>query len=256
MIYNSYNKKLSSLLRNNFFGRRRYIREILFPKKRVFFSRRNVPRFGRYSKPYHQNSVLFPRKLYGFRSKLKRYKPPHTRTSIGPKRVKFFKNFFRTKKKGIKNINKSSNWLNTQIYAQSFGMVKPKWLERQRLLFARRRGLKRRRRRRRRRANVHRIKNRHFRIILFPLLSITKKPLHTRMGKGKGKPQGFIVPIAPYKKAFEINAKTSYTWIRSFIQRLNTRAPIFFKAKYKKTRVYKKIFQGIFPTIATVTNNI
>ncbi|MDI9550122.1 MAG: 50S ribosomal protein L16 [Candidatus Cryptobacteroides sp.] len=34
-------------------------------------------------------------------------------------------------------------------------------------------------------------------IRIFPVKPFTKKPLDTRMGKGKGDPQGFVAPVTP-----------------------------------------------------------
>ncbi len=40
-------------------------------------------------------------------------------------------------------------------------------------------------------------------IRVFPAKPFTKKPLDTRMGKGKGDPQGFVCPITPGRILFE-----------------------------------------------------
>lgn len=40
-------------------------------------------------------------------------------------------------------------------------------------------------------------------IRVFPDKPITKKPLSTRMGKGKGDPEGFVCPITPGRILFE-----------------------------------------------------
>ena len=40
-------------------------------------------------------------------------------------------------------------------------------------------------------------------IRVFPAKPFTKKPLSTRMGKGKGDPQGFVCPITPGRILFE-----------------------------------------------------
>jgi large subunit ribosomal protein L16 len=42
-------------------------------------------------------------------------------------------------------------------------------------------------------------------IRVFPDKPITKKPLDVRMGKGKGAPEGFVVPLAPGRIIFEID---------------------------------------------------
>ena len=41
-------------------------------------------------------------------------------------------------------------------------------------------------------------------INIFPNLSLTKKPLETRQGKGKGNPEGFVAPVTPGRLIFEI----------------------------------------------------
>ena len=38
---------------------------------------------------------------------------------------------------------------------------------------------------------------------VFPVKPVTKKPLDTRMGKGKGDPDGFLAPITPGRILFE-----------------------------------------------------
>ena len=40
-------------------------------------------------------------------------------------------------------------------------------------------------------------------IRVFPTKPFTKKPLSTRMGKGKGDPQGFVAPVTPGRILFE-----------------------------------------------------
>lgn len=40
-------------------------------------------------------------------------------------------------------------------------------------------------------------------IRIFPVKPVTKKPLDTRMGKGKGDPQGFVAPVTPGRILFE-----------------------------------------------------
>ena len=40
-------------------------------------------------------------------------------------------------------------------------------------------------------------------IRVFPVKPVTKKPLDTRMGKGKGDPYGFVAPITPGRIIFE-----------------------------------------------------
>ena len=40
-------------------------------------------------------------------------------------------------------------------------------------------------------------------IRIFPVKPFTAKPLSTRMGKGKGDPQGFVAPVTPGRILFE-----------------------------------------------------
>jgi len=42
-------------------------------------------------------------------------------------------------------------------------------------------------------------------IRIFPDKPITKKPAETRMGKGKGAPEGFVAPVSPGRILFEID---------------------------------------------------
>lgn len=42
-------------------------------------------------------------------------------------------------------------------------------------------------------------------IRVFPDKPITKKPLDVRMGKGKGAPEGFVVPLAPGRVIIEVD---------------------------------------------------
>ena len=41
-------------------------------------------------------------------------------------------------------------------------------------------------------------------INIFPHLSLTKIPLETRMGKGKGSPEGFVAPVTPGRMIIEV----------------------------------------------------
>ena len=41
-------------------------------------------------------------------------------------------------------------------------------------------------------------------IKIFPDKPITKKPAETRMGKGKGNPEGFVAPVTPGRLIFEV----------------------------------------------------
>ena len=48
-------------------------------------------------------------------------------------------------------------------------------------------------------------------IRIFPDKPVSKKPLETRMGKGKGAPEGFVAPVTPGRILFEIEGVTFET---------------------------------------------
>ena len=48
-------------------------------------------------------------------------------------------------------------------------------------------------------------------IRVFPVKPVTKKPLDTRMGKGKGDPYGYVAPITPGRILFEAEGVTLET---------------------------------------------
>lgn len=241
------NIKLSRIMKLRFFWALQYP----FPKR----PRRVLPL---YRGSQNKKIVLYPKNIYDEikrRSKKlrrkRKIKKRTTTTKIGPKRVKFFKNFFRTKKKGIKGIHSHSNFLNTPIFAKDNTLIRSKWQEHARLIFKRAHGLKRKTRRKRNK-RYHKAKarkNRYIRLNIFPFLSCTKKPIHTRMGKGKGKPTGFIGVVTAERPLFEANSSTSVRWIKNFIKKLNYRSPIFMKEKQKKRNLYKRVHQALFPSI-------
>jgi len=45
-------------------------------------------------------------------------------------------------------------------------------------------------------------------IRIFPDKPVTKKPAETRMGKGKGNPEGWVAPIKPGRMLFELEGVT------------------------------------------------
>jgi large subunit ribosomal protein L16 len=45
-------------------------------------------------------------------------------------------------------------------------------------------------------------------ITIFPAKPITKKPLETRMGKGKGAPEGWVAVVKPGRVMFELDGVT------------------------------------------------
>ena len=65
----------------------------------------------------------------------------------------------------------------------------------------------------------------HVWIRVFPDNPITKKPLDVRMGKGKGNPEGFVVPLAPGRIIFEIDG-VSYDVAKEALRLAAQKLPI------------------------------
>ena len=65
----------------------------------------------------------------------------------------------------------------------------------------------------------------HVWIRVFPDKPITKKPLDVRMGKGKGNPAGFVVPLAPGRIIFEIDG-VSYDVAKEALRLAAQKLPI------------------------------
>ena len=107
---------------------------------------------------------------------------------LQPKRVKW-----RRHKEG--RGNKGNAHRGTQLAFGSFGIktLEAKWIDSRQIEAAR--------------VAVTRYMQRqgHVWIRVFPDKPITKKPLDVRMGKGKGNPEGFVVPLAPGRIIFEID---------------------------------------------------
>ena len=62
-------------------------------------------------------------------------------------------------------------------------------------------------------------------IRVFPDKPITKKPLDVRMGKGKGAPEGSVVPLAPGRIIFEIDG-VSYEVAKEALRLAAQKLPI------------------------------
>ena len=62
-------------------------------------------------------------------------------------------------------------------------------------------------------------------IRVFPDKPITKKPLDVRMGKGKGAPEGFVVPLEPGRVIFEIDG-VSYEVAKEALRLAAQKLPI------------------------------
>lgn len=67
------------------------------------------------------------------------------------------------------------------------------------------------------------------RITIFPDRSITRKPLETRMGSGKGSPDHWVAPVKPGRIMFEISGVTE-DLAREAMRRAAHKLPI--KAKF------------------------
>ena len=65
----------------------------------------------------------------------------------------------------------------------------------------------------------------HVWIRVFPDKPIKKKPLDVRMGKGKGNPEGFVVPLAPGRIIFEIDG-VSYDVAKEALRLAAQKLPI------------------------------
>ena len=62
-------------------------------------------------------------------------------------------------------------------------------------------------------------------IRIFPDKPFTKKPAEVRMGKGKGAPEGFVVPLAPGRIIFEIDG-VSYEVAKEALRLAAQKLPI------------------------------
>ena len=69
------------------------------------------------------------------------------------------------------------------------------------------------------------------RITIFPDRSITKKPLETRMGSGKGAPDHWVAPVKPGRVMFEISG-VSEELAREALRKASHKLPV--KTKFVK----------------------
>ena len=63
------------------------------------------------------------------------------------------------------------------------------------------------------------------RITIFPDRSITKKPLETRMGSGKGSPEHWVAPVKPGRIMFELSG-VSEELAREAMRRASHKLPV------------------------------
>jgi large subunit ribosomal protein L16 len=63
------------------------------------------------------------------------------------------------------------------------------------------------------------------RITIFPDRSITKKPLETRMGSGKGSPEHWVAPVKPGRIMFELSG-VDETLAREAMRKASHKLPV------------------------------
>jgi large subunit ribosomal protein L16 len=107
---------------------------------------------------------------------------------LAPKRVRHRKQH---RPRPMKGLSKG----HTQVYVGDYGLMatSPGWITARQIESARiaiTRAIKR---------------GGKVRITLFPDRSITKKPLETRMGSGKGSPDHWVAPVKPGRIMFELS---------------------------------------------------
>jgi len=71
-------------------------------------------------------------------------------------------------------------------------------------------------------------------IRVLPNLTISKKPLQTRMGKGKGRPDGLICCLSKGAPLFAIHGNVPLTLIKQLYKRVNFRLPVYSKLVLNK----------------------
>jgi large subunit ribosomal protein L16 len=74
-------------------------------------------------------------------------------------------------------------------------------------------------------------------IRIFPDQVITKKPADVRMGKGKGDPVGFVVPVTPGRMLFEVDG-VSYEIAKEALRLAAQKLPVL--TKFVVRRDYDK----------------
>jgi len=66
-------------------------------------------------------------------------------------------------------------------------------------------------------------------IRFFPNLSLSKKPLQTRMGKGKGRPEKWVAGVRKGAPLFSISGNVPTDIIKNLYKRVNIRLPVYSK---------------------------
>jgi large subunit ribosomal protein L16 len=105
---------------------------------------------------------------------------------LSPKRVKFRK-MFKGRTKGLANRGAEISFGHYGLQAQEPGWVSNRQIEAARVALTR-----------------HIKRGGKVWIRIFPDKPITKKPAETRMGKGKGSPEGWVAVVKPGRVMFEL----------------------------------------------------
>ena len=69
-------------------------------------------------------------------------------------------------------------------------------------------------------------------IRVFPSYPCSKKPLQSRMGKGKGRPSHFIVPIYKNTPLVSVHNRLNFGRLRPFVKKLIKRLPVSVKQRF------------------------
>ena len=127
---------------------------------------------------------------------------------LSPKRVRHRKQH---RPRPMKGMSKG----HTQVYVGDYGLMatSPGWITARQIESARialTRAIKR---------------GGKVRITIFPDRSITKKPLETRMGSGKGSPDHWVAPVKPGRVMFELSG-VDETLAREAMRKASHKLPV------------------------------
>jgi large subunit ribosomal protein L16 len=127
---------------------------------------------------------------------------------LSPKRVKHRKQH---RPRPLKGLSKG----HTQVYVGDYGLIatSPGWITARQIESAR--------------VAINRAVKRggKVRITIFPDRSITRKPLETRMGSGKGSPEFWVAAVKPGRVMFEISG-VSEELAREAMRRASHKLPV------------------------------
>jgi len=138
---------------------------------------------------------------------------------------KFKYKFLKPIKKGTKIINTGSN-VNLYFKAQNYNFLTPQHIEISRRLLTK---------------NTRKDLNKFY-IHVFPTIPLSKKPLQTRMGKGKGRPKdSWITLVKPGTMLFSIKGTVQKKKILRAYKGIFSRMPMKTKLLYTRRRKWKNI---------------